>query len=85
MAGTRTLLRMQDVTKAKLSWATPQAHVALLWTGAAACALLGGMPAVALLAGIAFALTLGNPQQALTAKVQKYLLQASVVALGFGI
>jgi uncharacterized integral membrane protein (TIGR00698 family) len=75
---------MQEVTKG-LSWASPQAHSALLWTSAAACGLLAGMPAVALLAGIAFALTLGNPQVALTAKVQKILLQASVVGLGFGI
>lgn len=40
--------------------------------------------AVALLAGIALAITLGSPFPVFTKKVSKYLLQASVVGLGFG-
>lgn len=68
-----------------LPLASSPALAGLLWLGAAASCLLGANPAVALLAGITFALVLGNPQPALTAKVQKYLLQASVVGLGFGI
>lgn len=64
---------------------SPVAHIWLLWVCAAACSLLWSRPALALLAGLAFALTLGNPLSALTAKVQKYMLQASVVGLGFGI
>ena len=38
----------------------------------------------ALLAGIALAVTLGSPFPVFTKKVSKYLLQASVVGLGFG-
>ena len=40
--------------------------------------------AVALLAGIALAVTLGSPFPVFTKKVSKYLLQVSVVGLGFG-
>ena len=40
--------------------------------------------AVALLAGIVLAVTLGSPFPMFTKKVSKYLLQASVVGLGFG-
>lgn len=40
--------------------------------------------AIALLAGIVLALTLGSPYPVFTKKVSKYLLQASVVGLGFG-
>lgn len=40
--------------------------------------------AVALLAGIALAVTLGSPFPVFAKKVSKYLLQASVVGLGFG-
>ena len=40
--------------------------------------------AVALLAGMALAVTLGSPFPVFTKKVSKYLLQASVVGLGFG-
>ena len=40
--------------------------------------------AVALLAGIALAVTLGSPFPVFTKRVSKYLLQASVVGLGFG-
>lgn len=40
--------------------------------------------AVALLAGIVLAVTLGSPFPVFTKKVSKYLLQASVVGLGFG-
>jgi uncharacterized integral membrane protein (TIGR00698 family) len=41
-------------------------------------------PPVALAAGLAFALTLGNPLAALSQRAAKALLQASVVGLGFG-
>ena len=41
-------------------------------------------PAVALLAGIVFGLTLSNPFLGETRKGSRFLLQASVVALGFG-
>lgn len=42
-------------------------------------------PAVALTLGAMFALTLGNPFPAQTARTSKWLLKASVVGLGFGI
>ncbi len=61
-------------------WKTP-----LLWTGAAACALPVVTPPTALFAGLVFALLVGQTDAARAAKVQKYLLQASVVGLGFGI
>ncbi len=41
-------------------------------------------PAVALFAGIVLALFVGNPYGTLSKKVSKYLLQAAVVGLGFG-
>lgn len=41
-------------------------------------------PAIALFAGIAFALIFGNPYPKLSKQVSKYLLQAAVVGLGFG-
>jgi uncharacterized integral membrane protein (TIGR00698 family) len=41
-------------------------------------------PALALGAGAAFALTLGNPFAARTGRASKWLLQACVVGLGFG-
>lgn len=41
--------------------------------------------AMALLAGLVVGLLLGNPFKAHTGKVSKYLLQAAVVGLGFGI
>lgn len=41
-------------------------------------------PAIALFAGIAFALVLGNPYPKLSKQISKYLLQAAVVGLGFG-
>lgn len=58
---------------------------AALWVAAAACALPWVSPPFALLAGLAFALFVGNTDLRRTAIVQKYLLQASVVGLGFGI
>lgn len=42
-----------------------------------------GSPPVALALGLALALTLGNPYPHVTGKPTKYLLQASVVLLGF--
>jgi len=41
-------------------------------------------PPLALALGLVFALTVGNPLPRQTQKVSKYLLQASVVGLGFG-
>ena len=52
---------------------------------AAACFLPGVTPPLALGVGLVLALAVGNPQPKLTAKVQQYLLQASVVGLGFGL
>ncbi|MGD9562541.1 MAG: YeiH family protein [Pyrinomonadaceae bacterium] len=43
-----------------------------------------GSPPVALALGLAIALTIGNPFPEVQGKVTKYLLQASVVLLGFG-
>lgn len=57
----------------------------LLWLGAAACAWPGVTPPAALLAGLAFALLVGNSDAKRAAVVQKYLLQASVVGMGFGV
>ncbi len=41
-------------------------------------------PAISLLAGVAYALTLGNPFHKKSSTVSKYLLQGSVIGLGFG-
>jgi uncharacterized integral membrane protein (TIGR00698 family) len=57
----------------------------LLWLMAAACFLPGVTPPVALFVGIVFALLVGRTDAKRAARVQKYLLQASVVGLGFGI
>jgi len=43
-----------------------------------------GSPPIALALGLALAFTIGNPFPGLTGKPTKYLLQASVVLLGFG-
>jgi uncharacterized integral membrane protein (TIGR00698 family) len=59
--------------------------IKLLWICAAACALPWITPPIALLAGIVFALFVGNSDPKRASQVQKYLLQASVVGLGFGI
>ncbi|MCK6545220.1 putative sulfate exporter family transporter [Myxococcota bacterium] len=56
-----------------------------LWIFAAACFLPWITPPIALFAGLAFALVVGNTDAKRAAKVQKYLLQTSVVGLGFGI
>ena len=56
-----------------------------LWLAAAACFLPWVTPPIALFAGIVFALLVGRTDAKRAAKVQKYLLQASVVGLGFGI
>ena len=42
-------------------------------------------PAVALFMGLAFALIVGHPYPVLSKKASKYLLQFSVVGLGFGL
>src|SRR5260370_42604114 len=41
-------------------------------------------PPIALLGGLVYGLTLAHPFQAESKKLSKFLLQASVVALGFG-
>lgn len=58
------------------------ARLMLYWV----CAIgsLWAKPAVALFLGIAIALTIGAPYPKSNKKVSKYLLQASVVGLGFG-
>lgn len=63
----------------------PTFRIWLLWGLAAACCLPGVTPPLALGIGLVLALTVGNPQPALTVKVQQYLLQASVVGLGFSL
>ena len=57
-------------------------RTALYW--AAAIGSLWVSPAVALFMGIALALTIGAPYPKANKKVSKYLLQAAVVGLGFG-
>lgn len=57
-------------------------RTALYW--AAAIGSLWVSPAVALFMGIALALTIGAPYPKTNKKVSKYLLQAAVVGLGFG-
>ena len=49
-----------------------------------ACASPWLSPASALALGVAFALVVGNPYARATSKASKWLLQLSVVALGFG-
>ncbi|MBI2814673.1 MAG: putative sulfate exporter family transporter [Opitutae bacterium] len=63
----------------------PTFRIWLLGGLAAACCLPGVTPPLALGIGLALALTVGNPRPTLTVKVQQYLLQASVVGLGFGL
>ncbi|MDD6100319.1 MAG: putative sulfate exporter family transporter [bacterium] len=48
------------------------------------CLLPFVTPAIALFAGLAFALTAGQPYPKFSKKTSKYLLQFSVVGLGFG-
>ena len=55
----------------------------ILYWGCAVAALWVA-PAVALFLGIALAVTFGAPYAKTNKKVSKYLLQASVVGLGFG-
>lgn len=57
----------------------------LLWMLAAACLLPWVSPPVALGAGLVFALVIGRTDAQRAARIQKHLLQASVVGLGFGI
>jgi uncharacterized integral membrane protein (TIGR00698 family) len=61
---------------------TTTLRTALYW--AAAIGSLWVSPAVALFMGIALALTIGAPYPKANKKVSKYLLQAAVVGLGFG-
>ncbi len=62
------------------TWKTP-----LLWLLAAGACFPVVTPPLALFAGLVFAILVGNTDAKRAAKVQKYLLQASVVGLGFGI
>jgi uncharacterized integral membrane protein (TIGR00698 family) len=64
---------------------TPNGKTAILWVLAASCCLPWVTPPVALFGGLVFAMLIGNTDQKRAAKVQKYLLQGSVVGLGFGI
>jgi len=57
----------------------------LLWLAAAVCFLPSITPPLALFAGIVFAVLIGRTDAKRAAKIQKYLLQGSVVGLGFGI
>ncbi|MFI5336772.1 MAG: YeiH family protein [Opitutales bacterium] len=61
-------------------WKTPA-----LWLAAAACALPWVTPPEALFGGLVFATLVGPVDRTRAAKAQKFLLQASVVGLGFGI
>ncbi|MDT7857376.1 putative sulfate exporter family transporter [Rubrivirga sp. S365] len=64
--------------------APPAWHRALFLALAAAALLPVVSPAVALGAGAILGLTLGNPFEAVSARVSKLLLKACVVGLGFG-
>jgi uncharacterized integral membrane protein (TIGR00698 family) len=57
---------------------------ALFFILAAFCLTPWASPPIALASGLALALTIGNPFAARTSKIARYLLQASVVGLGFG-
>jgi uncharacterized integral membrane protein (TIGR00698 family) len=56
----------------------------LFWVGLAIAASGIFSPAVSLALGLAYGLTLQNPYQSQTRVVSRFLLQASVVGLGFG-
>jgi len=57
-----------------------------IWPAAAlVVAVLGASPALALVLGAAVALAFGNPRVESTGKLSKYLLQAAVILLGFGL
>ncbi len=62
------------------TWKTP-----VFWALAAACAWPVVTPPMALALGLVTSLLLGQPDAARAARVQRLLLQASVVGLGFGI
>lgn len=57
----------------------------LLWLTAAACVFPWVTPPVALFVGLCFALLIGRTDAKRAGVIQKYLLQGSVVGLGFGI
>ncbi len=59
--------------------------IALLWLVAAACLFPGVTPPASLFAGLIFSVVIGRTDSKRAAKIQKYLLQGSVVGLGFGI
>ena len=59
--------------------------IAPLWLLAAACLFPGVTPPAALFAGLIFSVVIGRTDSKRAAKIQKYLLQGSVVGLGFGI
>ncbi len=68
-----------------MSGPAPTWKTSALWVAAAACALPWITPPFALFLGLVFAFVIGNTDPKRAAKVQKFLLQASVVGLGFGI
>lgn len=63
----------------------PTVQKAVFLAIALACVVVPVSAPVALLLGILVANFIGNPFQTQTAKATKYLLQASIVGLGFGI
>ena len=63
----------------------PRTRAAAFLLVASGCLHPAVSPAVALTAGLLFSLTLGNPGLRRTALWSKFLLQASVVGLGFGL
>jgi uncharacterized integral membrane protein (TIGR00698 family) len=61
------------------------ARIAVLIAAAAFCLTPWATPPLALAIGLAIALTIGHPWPALNSRVVRYLLQAAVIGLGFGI
>jgi uncharacterized integral membrane protein (TIGR00698 family) len=68
-----------------MSAPAPTGKTVLLWIAAAACALPWVTPPLALFAGLVFAVLFGQVDRVRAGRVQRYLLQGSVVGLGFGI
>jgi uncharacterized integral membrane protein (TIGR00698 family) len=70
--------------KIKPTWLNGNFPKVIFITAAAATLLPVVTPPVALLLGIALAQTIGNPFAAVTPRITHWLLQLSVVGLGFG-
>ena len=71
------------MNEAKSAGLTHPAKV-IVFVAAAACLMIWASPPVALVAGILFALVIGHPFAHWNHKITKWLLQISVVLLGFG-